>query len=214
MSLSIPILLIFPEHLRGMHSSANRVMKPFDVTALCTASQCFVVNPRSRNDWWQARYEASQRIQQTDMWSKELCTTRSPYTSSSLETLTPNWDGSRGGVWDRNIWIWRTDENGNVRFFPPHESSMETICLSRRDNVGGRINQRYDSLQLDHVLTSRRWCALDVIVVAWFRSRSHNRILRAEVRSSHNLKKSISYRARVSRHAIYSENILSGSIFR
>uniref|UniRef100_A0A7I4Z0J3 Endo/exonuclease/phosphatase domain-containing protein n=1 Tax=Haemonchus contortus TaxID=6289 RepID=A0A7I4Z0J3_HAECO len=68
--------------------------------------------------------------------------------------------------------------------------------------------------ELDHVLTNRKWCLLDVGVVPSFCSGSDHRLLRAKIRFSHKLEKISQHRAKSSKHAVYDGDVLNDVLSR
>uniref|UniRef100_A0A7I4Y8T5 Reverse transcriptase domain-containing protein n=1 Tax=Haemonchus contortus TaxID=6289 RepID=A0A7I4Y8T5_HAECO len=68
--------------------------------------------------------------------------------------------------------------------------------------------------ELDHVLTNRKWCLLDVGMVPSFCSGSDHRLLRAKIRFSHKLEKISQHRAKSSKHAVYDGDVLNDVLSR
>ncbi|KAK6761202.1 hypothetical protein RB195_022313 [Necator americanus] len=64
---------------------------------------------------------------------------------------------------------------------------------------------------IDHILTNRRWCLLDVLVVPSFCSGSDHRLHRAKIRLSHMMKKNNCYRQRRRKEVVYDDCILEDS---
>ncbi|KAK6742879.1 hypothetical protein RB195_010255 [Necator americanus] len=62
--------------------------------------------------------------------------------------------------------------------------------------------------EIDHILTNRRWCLLDVSVVPSFCSGSDHRLLRAKIRLSHTMEKNICYRQRRRKEVVYDDCVL------
>ncbi|KAK6728855.1 hypothetical protein RB195_006117 [Necator americanus] len=115
----------------------------------------------------------------------------------------------RFGLGDRN-------ENGNrlagllsaARLF--HGNSLSMKKDHRRwtwesPNGGTRA-------EIDHILTNRRWCLLDVSVVPSFCSGSDHRLLRAKIRLSHTMEKNICYRQRRRKEVVYDDCVLEDSL--
>ncbi|KAK6764350.1 hypothetical protein RB195_024613 [Necator americanus] len=65
--------------------------------------------------------------------------------------------------------------------------------------------------EIDHILTNRRWCLLDVSVAPSFCSGSDHRLLRAKIRLSHTMEKNICYRQR-RRKEVYDDCVLKDSL--
>ncbi|KAK6731326.1 hypothetical protein RB195_007662 [Necator americanus] len=57
--------------------------------------------------------------------------------------------------------------------------------------------------EIDHILTNRRWCLLDVSVVPSFFSGSDHQLLRAKIRLSHTIEKNICYQQRRREKVVY-----------
>ncbi|KAK6741073.1 hypothetical protein RB195_009121 [Necator americanus] len=66
--------------------------------------------------------------------------------------------------------------------------------------------------EIDHILTNRRWCLLDVSVVPSFCSGSDHRLLRAKIRLSHTMEKNICYRQRRRKEVVYDDCVLEDSL--
>ncbi|KAK6760200.1 hypothetical protein RB195_021624 [Necator americanus] len=66
--------------------------------------------------------------------------------------------------------------------------------------------------EIDHILTNRRWCLLDVSVVPSFCSDSDHRLLRAKIRLSHSMEKNICYRQRRRKEVVYDDCVLEDSL--
>ncbi|KAK6761760.1 hypothetical protein RB195_022731 [Necator americanus] len=66
--------------------------------------------------------------------------------------------------------------------------------------------------EIDHILTNRRWCLLDVSVVPTFCSGSDHRLLRAKIRVSHTMEKNICYRQRRKKEVVYEDCVLEHSL--
>ncbi|KAK6747521.1 hypothetical protein RB195_000616 [Necator americanus] len=66
--------------------------------------------------------------------------------------------------------------------------------------------------EIDHILTDRRWCLLDVSVVPSFCSGSDHRLLRAKIRLSHTMEKNICYRQRRRKEVVYDDCVLEDSL--
>ncbi|KAK6748620.1 hypothetical protein RB195_001315 [Necator americanus] len=66
--------------------------------------------------------------------------------------------------------------------------------------------------EIDHILTNRRWCLLDVSVVPSFCSGSDHRLLRAKIRPSHTMEKNICYRQRRRKEVVYDDCVLEDSL--
>ncbi|KAK6738972.1 hypothetical protein RB195_020827 [Necator americanus] len=66
--------------------------------------------------------------------------------------------------------------------------------------------------EIDHILTNRKWCLLDVSVVPSFCSGSDHRLLRAKIRLSHTMEKNICYRQRRRKEAVYDDCVLEDSL--
>ncbi|KAK6743278.1 hypothetical protein RB195_010501 [Necator americanus] len=66
--------------------------------------------------------------------------------------------------------------------------------------------------EIDHILTNRRWCLLDVSVVPSFCSGSDHRLLRAKIRLSHAMEKNICYRQRRRKEVVYDDCVLEYSL--
>ncbi|KAK6761046.1 hypothetical protein RB195_022203 [Necator americanus] len=66
--------------------------------------------------------------------------------------------------------------------------------------------------EIDHILTNRRWCLLDVSVVPSFSSGSDHRLLRAKIRLSHTMEKNICYRQRRRKEVVYDDCVLEDSL--
>ncbi|KAK6755348.1 hypothetical protein RB195_013992 [Necator americanus] len=66
--------------------------------------------------------------------------------------------------------------------------------------------------EIDHILTNRRWCLLDVSVVPSFCSGSDHRLLRAKIRLSHTMEKNICYRQRMRKEVVYDDCVLEDSL--
>ncbi|KAK6743803.1 hypothetical protein RB195_010853 [Necator americanus] len=67
-------------------------------------------------------------------------------------------------------------------------------------------------VKIDHILSHRRWCLLDVSVVPSFRSGSDHRLLRAKIRLSHTMEKNICYRQRRRKKVVYDNCVLEDSL--
>ncbi|KAK6757189.1 hypothetical protein RB195_015174 [Necator americanus] len=65
--------------------------------------------------------------------------------------------------------------------------------------------------EIDHILTNRRSCLLDVSVVPSFCSGSDQRLLRAKIRLNHTMEKSICYRQRRRKEVVYDDCVLEDS---
>ncbi|KAK6736077.1 hypothetical protein RB195_019012 [Necator americanus] len=115
----------------------------------------------------------------------------------------------RFGLGDRN-------ENGNrlagllsaARLF--HENSLFMKKDHRRwtrESPNGATRA-----EIDHILTNRRWCLLDVSVVPSFCSGSDHRLLRAKIRLSHTMEKNICYRQRRRKEVVYDDCVLEDSL--
>ena len=68
--------------------------------------------------------------------------------------------------------------------------------------------------EIDHILTNRRWCLLDVAVVPSFCSGSDHRLLRAKVRFNQKLEKNICHSSRSKNHVVYDDKLLEESLSR
>ncbi|KAK6752241.1 hypothetical protein RB195_003578 [Necator americanus] len=66
--------------------------------------------------------------------------------------------------------------------------------------------------EIEHILTNRRWCLLDVSVVPSFCSGSDHRLLRAKIRLSHTMEKNICYRQRRRKEVVYDDCVLEDSL--
>ncbi|KAK6765464.1 hypothetical protein RB195_025399 [Necator americanus] len=66
--------------------------------------------------------------------------------------------------------------------------------------------------EIDHILTNRRWCLLDVSVVPSFCSGSDHRLLREKIRLSHTIEKNICYRQRRRKEVVYDDCVLEDSL--
>ncbi|KAK6755318.1 hypothetical protein RB195_013971 [Necator americanus] len=66
--------------------------------------------------------------------------------------------------------------------------------------------------EIDHILTNRRWCLLDVSVVPSFCSGSDHHLLRAKIRLSHTMEKNICYRQRRRKEVVYDDCVLEDSL--
>ncbi|KAK6760916.1 hypothetical protein RB195_022111 [Necator americanus] len=66
--------------------------------------------------------------------------------------------------------------------------------------------------EIDHILTGRRCCLLNVSVVPSFCSGSDHRLLRAKIRLSHKMEKNICYRQRRRKEVVYDDCILEDSL--
>ncbi|KAK6764742.1 hypothetical protein RB195_024899 [Necator americanus] len=70
--------------------------------------------------------------------------------------------------------------------------------------------------EIDHILTNRRWCLLDVSVVPSFCSGSDYRLLRAKIRLDHTMakwmEKNICYRQRRRKEVVYDDCVLEDSL--
>ncbi|VDM53880.1 unnamed protein product [Angiostrongylus costaricensis] len=64
-------------------------------------------------------------------------------------------------------------------------------------------------VEIDHILTNRRWCLFDTSVVPSFCTGSDHRLLRANVRFSRELEKNSLHRLQGKSLAVYNENILN-----
>ncbi|KAK6737277.1 hypothetical protein RB195_019772 [Necator americanus] len=65
--------------------------------------------------------------------------------------------------------------------------------------------------EIDHILTNRRWCLLDVSVVPSFCSGSDHRLICAKIRLSHTMEKNICYRQRRRKEVVYGDCVLDDS---
>ncbi|KAK6764424.1 hypothetical protein RB195_024664 [Necator americanus] len=65
--------------------------------------------------------------------------------------------------------------------------------------------------EIDHILTNRGWCLLDVSVLPSFCSGSDHRLFRAKMRLSHTMEKNICYRQR-RRKEVYDDCVLEDSL--
>ncbi|KAK6734703.1 hypothetical protein RB195_018102 [Necator americanus] len=119
---------------------------------------------------------------------------------SNLRLLRTEYRIGRFGVGDRN-------ENGNrlagllsaARLF--HGNSVFMKKDYRRwtwESPNGATHA-----EIDHILTNRRWCLLDVSVVPSFCSCSDHGLLRAKIRLSHTMEKNICYRQRRRKEVVY-----------
>ncbi|KAK6732480.1 hypothetical protein RB195_016703 [Necator americanus] len=68
--------------------------------------------------------------------------------------------------------------------------------------------------EIDHILTYRRWCLLDVSVVPSLCGVSDHRLLRAKIRLSHTMEKNICYRQRRRKKVVYDDCVLEDSLFQ
>ncbi|KAK6763905.1 hypothetical protein RB195_024296 [Necator americanus] len=66
--------------------------------------------------------------------------------------------------------------------------------------------------EIDHILTNRRWCLLDVTVVLSFCSGSDHRLLRAKIGLSHTMEKNICYRQRRRKEVVHDDCVLEDSL--
>ncbi|KAK6757840.1 hypothetical protein RB195_015578 [Necator americanus] len=66
--------------------------------------------------------------------------------------------------------------------------------------------------EIDHILTNRRWCLLDVSVVPSFCGGSDHRFLRAKKRLSHTMVNNICYRQRRRKEVVYDDCVLEDSL--
>ncbi|KAK6729518.1 hypothetical protein RB195_006519 [Necator americanus] len=66
--------------------------------------------------------------------------------------------------------------------------------------------------EIDHILTKRRWCLLDVLVVPSFCSGSDQRLLRVKMRLSHTMEKNICYQQRRKKDVDYDDCVLENSL--
>ncbi|KAK6760478.1 hypothetical protein RB195_021808 [Necator americanus] len=66
--------------------------------------------------------------------------------------------------------------------------------------------------EIDHMLTNRRWCLLDVSVVPSFCSGSDHRLLRAKIRLSHSMEKNVCYRQRRRKEVVFVNCVPEGSL--
>ncbi|KAK6735789.1 hypothetical protein RB195_018812 [Necator americanus] len=66
--------------------------------------------------------------------------------------------------------------------------------------------------EIDHILTNRRWCLLDVSIVPSFCSGSDHRLLHAKIRLSHTMEKNICYRQRRRKEVVYDDCVLEDSL--
>ncbi|KAK6730210.1 hypothetical protein RB195_006959 [Necator americanus] len=66
--------------------------------------------------------------------------------------------------------------------------------------------------EIDHILTNRRWCQLDVSVVPSFCSGPGHRLLRAKIRLSHTMEKKICYRQRRRKAVVCDDCVLEDSL--
>ncbi|KAK6739407.1 hypothetical protein RB195_008096 [Necator americanus] len=66
--------------------------------------------------------------------------------------------------------------------------------------------------EIDHVLTNRGWCLLDVSVLPPFCSGSDHRLLRAKIRLSHMMEKYICYRQQRRKEVVYDDCVLEDSL--
>ncbi|KAK6744138.1 hypothetical protein RB195_011071 [Necator americanus] len=66
--------------------------------------------------------------------------------------------------------------------------------------------------EIDHILTNRRWCLLDISAVPSFCSGSDHRLLRAKIRLSYTMEKNICYRQRRRKEVVYDDCVLEDSL--
>ncbi|KAK6735590.1 hypothetical protein RB195_018667 [Necator americanus] len=66
--------------------------------------------------------------------------------------------------------------------------------------------------EIDHILTNRRWCLLDISVVPSFCSGSDHRLLRAKIRLSHTMERNICYRQRRRKEVVFDDCVLEDSL--
>ncbi|KAK6749530.1 hypothetical protein RB195_001878 [Necator americanus] len=66
--------------------------------------------------------------------------------------------------------------------------------------------------EIDHILTNRRWCLLDVSLVPSFCSGSDHRLLLTKIRLSHTIEKNICYRQQRRKEVVYDDCVLEDSL--
>ncbi|KAK6760652.1 hypothetical protein RB195_021928 [Necator americanus] len=65
---------------------------------------------------------------------------------------------------------------------------------------------------IDHIVTNRKWCLIDVSLVPSFCTGSDHRLLRAKIRLIHTMEKNICYRERKRKGLFYDDYVLEDTL--
>ncbi|VDO25354.1 unnamed protein product [Haemonchus placei] len=110
------------------------------------------------------------------------------------------------------------DRNGNrlAKLLPAAPLFHQNSFLQKKEHRRWTWESPHGTThaELDHILTNRKWCLLDVGVTPSLCSGSDHRLLRAKIRSSHKLRKISQHRAMSSKHVIYDGDVLNDVLSR
>ncbi|KAK6728367.1 hypothetical protein RB195_005798 [Necator americanus] len=105
------------------------------------------------------------------------------------------------------------DFNAKLGKATEEEYRIGRFGLGDRNENGNRLAGLLSTrAEIDHILSNRRWCLLDVSVVPSFCSGSDHRLLRAKTRLSHTMEKNICYRQRRRKEVVYDDCVHEDSL--